>query len=60
MRLLLLTVALVFIAGLGVLTVLDIARYGLTAVDVAALFVLILFSTGIVGALRHPPPPPPE
>ncbi len=60
MRLVILTIALVFIAALGVLTVLDVAHYGLTAVDVAALFVLILFTTGIVGALRHPPPPPPE
>ena len=50
-----LIVALVFIGALGVLTVLDIVHYGLSAVDVLAIFVLVLFTTGIVGALRQPP-----
>ncbi len=55
MRGVILIVALVFIAALGALTVIDIVRYGLSAVDVAAIFVLVLFMTGIVGALRQPP-----
>lgn len=50
-----LTVALVFIAGLGVLTVIDFSRYGVTAIGVLAVLVLALFMIGIVGALREPP-----
>jgi hypothetical protein len=50
-----LIVALVFIAGLGTLTVIDMVRYGVSAVDVLAILVLVLFMTGIVGALRQPP-----
>jgi hypothetical protein len=55
MRLVVLTVALLFIAGLGVLTALDVSRYGLTVISVLAIFVLVLFMIGIVGALREPP-----
>jgi len=50
-----LIVALLFIAGLGTLTVIDMVRYGVSAVDVLAILVLVLFMTGIVGALRQPP-----
>jgi hypothetical protein len=50
-----LTVALVFIAALAVLTGIDIARYGVTALSVLAIFILVLFMIGIVGALREPP-----
>jgi hypothetical protein len=50
-----LIVALLFIAGLGTLTVIDMVRYGISAVDVLAILVLVLFMTGIVGALRQPP-----
>jgi hypothetical protein len=50
-----LIVALLFIAGLGALTVIDMVRYGVSAIDVLAILVLVLFITGIVGALRHPP-----
>ncbi|MDQ6834632.1 MAG: hypothetical protein M3016_00410 [Actinomycetota bacterium] len=57
-RTVLLIVSLLFIAGLAALTVLDIAHYGLTGLDVLAIVVLILFATGIVGALTHRPPPP--
>jgi len=56
MRTVLLVVVLVFIAGFGALTAIDISRYGLTGLDVIAILILILFSTGIVGALRHRPP----
>jgi hypothetical protein len=54
-RLAVLTIALLFIIGLGVLTVLDFVHYGVTAVGVLALLILVLFTFGIVGALRHPP-----
>ena len=49
------TVALMFIVALGVLTVRDIRVHGATPVDVLAIIVLVLFTTGIVGALLHPP-----
>ncbi len=55
MRQLVLAVALVFIATLAVLTGLDIARYGVTALGIVAILVLLLFIIGIVGALREPP-----
>ncbi len=55
MRAAVLTIALLFIAALTALTVLDIVHYGLTALDVIAFLVLLLFMTGIVGALRQPP-----
>jgi hypothetical protein len=57
MRQALLITVLLFIALLVALTVTDIVRNGVTPVDVLAILVLVLFSTGIVGALRHPPPP---
>jgi hypothetical protein len=55
LRVAVLTIALLFIALLGVLTAIDISHHGLTLVSVLALLVLVLFITGIVGALRHPP-----
>jgi hypothetical protein len=55
MRGFVLTVALLFIAGLAVLTGIDIARYGVTALAVVAILILLLFTIGIVGALREPP-----
>jgi hypothetical protein len=55
MRIAVLTVALVFIALLATLTVLDFVHNGVTATGVIAIFILLLFVIGIVGALRHPP-----
>ena len=55
MRLVVLAITLVFIAALGVLTVLDFVRHGVTALGILALLIVALFSIGIVGALRHPP-----
>jgi hypothetical protein len=55
MRAILLAVTLVFIGILAALTVNDIRQYGLTGVSVLALLVLVLFATGVVGALRNPP-----
>jgi hypothetical protein len=54
-RTVVLIVALAFIVALAVLTVLDVVHYGVSAVDVLAILVIVLFTTGIVGALRHPP-----
>lgn len=55
MRVPVLLVTLLFIAGLGVLTALEIAKYGVTVLSVLAVLVLVLFAIGIVGALRNPP-----
>jgi len=55
MRFVLLVVALVFIAGMGVLTALDISHTGLNWLDVLAILILVLFTTGIVGALLEAP-----
>ncbi len=55
MRLAVFTVALMFIVVLAVLTVRDIRMHGTTPVDVLAIIVLVLFTTGIVGAFLHPP-----
>ncbi len=55
MRIAVLTIALVFIALLGTLTVADFINNGVTVVGVFAVLILILFLVGIVGALRHPP-----
>ncbi len=56
MRIIVLTIAVLFIGVLGALTVADIAHNGLTALDVFAILILVLFTVGIVGALRNPPP----
>jgi hypothetical protein len=55
LRVIVLTIALLFIAALGVLTALDIAKYGVTALGILAILILVLFMIGIVGALREPP-----
>ncbi len=56
MRTAVLTIALLFIAMLAALTVLDVVHYGLSVLDVVAVLILVLFTTGILGALRSPPP----
>jgi hypothetical protein len=55
-RLLVLVAALVFIGGFAVLTVAMIKSNGLDAGGVISIFVLLLLTIGIVGALRNPPP----
>jgi hypothetical protein len=55
MRTFILIVALLFIAMLAALTVVDVIHYGVTALDVVSVLILVLFLTGIVGALRNPP-----
>jgi hypothetical protein len=52
-----LIVAILFIALLAALTVVDVIHYGVSLLDVVAVLILLLFGIGIVGALRHPPPP---
>jgi hypothetical protein len=57
LRQLILIVALLFIGGLAALTVSDIVNNGFNLLDVVAVLILGLFTTGILGALRHLPPP---
>jgi hypothetical protein len=54
-RLLVLSIALAFILLFGTLTVYVFIHNGVSADGVGAVLILILFTVGIVGALRHPP-----
>jgi hypothetical protein len=54
-RIFVLTIALAFIVGMGALTVIEFIDNGLSALGVLAVLILVLFTVGIVGALRHPP-----
>jgi hypothetical protein len=54
-RLVVLTISLLFVTALGVLTVRDIHTHGLTPVGFLAVVIVVLFTTGIIGALLHPP-----
>jgi hypothetical protein len=55
LRQLILGIVLVFIVGLGVLTIQVAATEGVDVLSALSLLVLALFGFGIVGALRHPP-----
>jgi hypothetical protein len=55
LRQLILGIVLVFIVGLGALTIQVAATEGFDVLSVLSLLVLALFGFGIVGALRHPP-----
>jgi hypothetical protein len=55
LRLLVLTIALLFIGALGALTVRDIHMHGLTPVAVLAILIVVVFTIGAIGALLHPP-----
>lgn len=54
-RLLILGVALVFIAGFAFLTYVAVVEQGFTPASALSIFILVLLSVGIVGALRNPP-----
>ena len=54
-RLVVLTVALMFIAGFAFLTVAAVIEQGLTLASLLSAFILLLLGVGIVGALRNPP-----
>lgn len=55
MRQAVLAVTLCFIALLAALTIDAFATQGITVAGILAVLILILFSVGIVGALRPPP-----
>jgi hypothetical protein len=50
-----LAIALVFIVLLAYLTIIDFIHHGVTAIGVLGVMIVLLFSIGIIGALRHPP-----
>jgi hypothetical protein len=54
-RLIVLVVALMFIAGFAFLTFASVAEGGFTLASLLSVFILVLFAVGIVGALRNPP-----
>jgi hypothetical protein len=55
LRILVFTLAIVFIGGLGLLTALDFENNGVTLVGVVGVVVLVVVGVGIIGALIHPP-----
>jgi hypothetical protein len=55
MRYVLLVLVVSFTALIGVLTALDMIHHGVNWLDVLAILVVVLFGTGIVGALLQPP-----
>jgi hypothetical protein len=54
-RLIVLCLALVFIAGLAFLTYVSVVEQGVTLATLLSVFILVLLAVGIVGALRNPP-----
>lgn len=54
-RLVVLAVALLFITFFAFLTVAAIIEQGFTPASAISIFILVMFGTGIVGALRNPP-----
>jgi hypothetical protein len=54
-RVAVLAVSLAFILGFAFLTIGGLVQYGLTAEGVLSVFVLVLLTVGVVGALRNPP-----
>ena len=55
MRFLLLILVVAFTVLIGVLTALDMIHHGVNWLDVLAILIVVLFGTGIVGALLQPP-----
>ncbi len=59
-RLVVLGVALMFIAGFGFLTFASAVERGFTLGSLVSIVVLVLLAVGIVGALLNPPRNPPD
>jgi hypothetical protein len=54
-RIVVLGIALVFIAGFAFLTVAAAIEQGVTVASGIAAFILLMLAVGIIGALRNPP-----
>lgn len=50
-----LAIALGFIILLAYLSIVDFVHHGVTALGVIGLMIVLLFTIGILSALRHPP-----
>jgi hypothetical protein len=59
-RLLVLGVALMFIAGFAFLTFASVVERGFTLGSLVSVVILLLLAVGIVGALLNPPRNPPD
>jgi hypothetical protein len=55
MRVLVLILVVVFTTFIGVLTALDMVHHGVNWLNVLAILIVVLFATGIVGALVQRP-----
>jgi hypothetical protein len=54
-RVLVLAVALVFIAGMAFLTFTAVVEQGFTLASLLSVLIVLMLTIGIVGALRNPP-----
>ena len=54
-RVLVLGLALVFIAGMAFLTFTAVVEQGFTLASLLSVLIVLMLAIGIVGALRHPP-----
>jgi hypothetical protein len=54
-RVIVFAVAVLFIAAMAVLTVLDFANNGVTGLGVVSVGVVVVIGVGIIGAILHPP-----
>ena len=54
-RLIVLAIALLFIAGVAFLTISAAIKQGFTIASLISVFIIVLLAVGIVGALRNPP-----
>ncbi len=54
-RLIVLALALLFIAGFAFLTLSAVSQQGFTLLSAVSIFVLVLLGVGIVGAIFNPP-----
>jgi hypothetical protein len=50
-----LVLAMVFIGGLGGLTVIDFVQDGVTGIGILSIVIIVFFSIGIVGSLLQRP-----
>lgn len=55
MRIIVFAVAVVFVCGMAVLTVLDFEQNGVTGLGIVGAIVVIVIGVGVIGALTEPP-----
>lgn len=55
MRIIVFAVAVLFICGMAVLTIMDFEQNGVTGLGIAGAIVVIVIGVGVIGALTEPP-----